>query len=226
MEKIKMLIVDDEVNIAKTIAATFAHWDYHVEICNDGVCAWDKLQNEHFDITLLDLRLPGIDGMEVMKRLWEAKLNVDVIMITAHGNVDNAVQAMKYGAQDFVQKPLDPDKLRELVNKVLERRQLRMQNNIRYNEMLEEAKKHIRNREYSKAKTIIEAAVKLIPNEPDGFNFLGAVCEIMGDNVAAMKAYQTAVKNDGDYQPAVEHLRRISSFGNRNGIILDMNAPK
>jgi DNA-binding NtrC family response regulator len=121
MAKIKLLIVDDEVNITKTIAATFAHWDYEVDTCHDGLTALAKIRETAWDIILLDLRLPGMDGLDVLKAMRAEKILTDVIIITAHGSIDNAIETMRYGATEFLQKPLDPDLLRTTVVKVLDR---------------------------------------------------------------------------------------------------------
>ena len=86
-----------------------------------GEEALAKLAEEDFGLVLLDLRMPGMAGMEVLRRVRATRSHVRVIIITAYGTVESAVEAMKLGAVDFIQKPFSPREIRDLISKVLER---------------------------------------------------------------------------------------------------------
>ncbi len=222
MSQIKMLIIDDEINITKTIAASFAKNGYFIQQCNDGNEGLKRLNEEKWDIAFLDIRLPGIDGMKILKQIYENQISVNVIMITAYGSVENAVQAMKYGAVDFVSKPLEPATLRNIVDKIISRQHLSEQSVIEYHEFIELAKLYIKQREFHKAHDAIKKALTQKPESAEAYNLLGAINEVLGDIVAASQAYQMAIRFDADYQPALENLKRITSMEANSADLLDM----
>lgn len=224
MSQVRILIIDDEINIAKTIAATFAKAEYLIELCHDGTEGLNRLQTEVWDIVFLDIRLPGIDGMQILKQIYDNKIAVNVVMITAYGSIENAVQAMKYGAVDFVPKPLEPEVLRAIVSRIISRQLLTEQNVTEYLEFIELAKLHIKDREYHKAHDIIKRAISQKPESAEAYNLLGAINEVLGDNIAASQAYQMAIRFDANYQPALENLKRITSMEANSAGLLDLMA--
>jgi DNA-binding NtrC family response regulator len=224
MSQVRILIIDDEINIAKTIAATFAKTDFLVEICHDGTEGLKRLQTETWDVVFLDIRLPGMDGMEILKQIYDNKLQVNVVMVTAYGSIENAVQAMKYGAVDFVPKPLEPQVLREIVRKIISRHLLSEQNVVEYQEIIELTKRHIKEREYHKAHADIKQAITQKPESSEAYNLLGAINEVLGDNIAASQAYQMAIKFDAHYLPALENLKRITSMEANSSSLMDLMA--
>ena len=116
-----LLIVDDEPNVRLVFRTALESSDYSVATAEDGETALRWLKASPADLVLLDLSMPGMDGMDVLKRLRDEGNNVPVVIITAHGSVPNAVQAMKLGAIDFLAKPLTPEELRRVVADVLQR---------------------------------------------------------------------------------------------------------
>ncbi|MCB0723258.1 MAG: sigma-54-dependent Fis family transcriptional regulator [Ignavibacteriae bacterium] len=104
----RILIVDDEQSIIDTLKLILSHENYIVDGCLDGASALKKVQDEKFDLILLDIKMPRMDGMEVLDRLMEMSRDFVVIMISGHGNIETAVEATKKGAYNFLQKPL-PD---------------------------------------------------------------------------------------------------------------------
>lgn|GEM_PF-5370737 len=99
-----------------------------------------------------------------------------MIIITAHGTIESAVEAMKLGAIDFLQKPFTPDEIRDLVTKIMERKSLDESNPADYNIFIELAKKSINERHFDAAASHLKKAISLNPSNPDGFNFL--VCSM------------------------------------------------
>ena len=226
MQQIKMLIVDDEVNITRTIAASFDQSLYQVESCYDGDAAWQKLTAQDWDIVFLDLKLPGKSGMDILADLQARNISCEVIVITAHGTIEHAVQAMKYGAVDFIQKPMEPAQLRELVRKIIQRKHLAEENAIEYADLMELAKLNIKNRSFSQAKQFIQTALDRQPASPEAYNYLGGIHEILGDVPAAIKAYQTALKYHPDYLPALENLQRLRKLDDTSVIVLNEPKPR
>jgi two-component system response regulator FlrC len=122
----RILVVDDEEGIRSFIAGALAGKGYGVTEAADGREAEALLARGSFHLMLTDLRMPRLDGMELLRRAREAVPEMEVIVLTAHGSVDTAVAAMRLGAFDYLTKPLSgPDELRLVVSRALERRRLR-----------------------------------------------------------------------------------------------------
>ena len=101
----KVLVVDDEAGPRKTWAELLTLEQYGVSIAESGEEALAYLEKEHFDIMLLDIKMPGLDGVEVMRRVARLHPDCKVILLTAHGTMDAAIEAVRQGAHDFLQKP-------------------------------------------------------------------------------------------------------------------------
>ena len=119
MKRNSALIVDDEKNIRMTLVQALEMLDIETETAVNGEDALDKIRDKDFALVLLDLKMPGTDGMEVLRRLVQEKPGLKVIIITAYGSVDTAVAAMKIGAADYLQKPFSPQDIKESVCGVL-----------------------------------------------------------------------------------------------------------
>ena len=114
----RILVADDESNLRRVLGAILEREGYEVTLAADGAEALDKI-DDSIDVVITDLRMPKLDGMEVLRKLAEDHPAIPVIMITAHGTVDNAVEALKVGAFDYIQKPYDKDHIRILVDKAV-----------------------------------------------------------------------------------------------------------
>jgi len=118
-----ILVVDDEVNVIESFRQLLED-DYRVSTATSGEEALEKVENENLDLILLDIKMPGMDGIEVLRRIGELKENVDVIMVTAVNTMKTAIEAMKLGAYDYITKPFDVDEVIVSINKALEKRRL------------------------------------------------------------------------------------------------------
>lgn len=117
MNKKKILIVDDEKNIRLTIVRSLESLDIYVDQAISSEEALERLTIHNYDLVLLDMKLPGMSGMELMEKLKEYDINVKIIMISAHGTIQTAISCLKSGALDFIEKPFSPDEIRQLVMK-------------------------------------------------------------------------------------------------------------
>jgi len=117
-----ILVIDDEESMRAGCIQTLTESGYRVQAVEDGHKGLEKTSNESFDVILLDLKMPGIPGMEVLKKLKENDPNCFVIVITAYGTVDSAVEAMKRGAYDFLSKPFTPEALNSIVKRAVDNR--------------------------------------------------------------------------------------------------------
>jgi DNA-binding NtrC family response regulator len=123
----RVLVVDDEEIVLRSCARILGG-DYALDTAQDGAEALRKVDAAPYDVILLDIMMPKIDGIEVLQRVKEAHPEVEVIMVTGLAQIDTAVRAMKLGAFDYLPKPFDPDELRLVVQRALERRRLLEEN--------------------------------------------------------------------------------------------------
>lgn len=211
MGKHAILVVDDEKNIRLTVSHALETPDLHVETAVNGEEALEKLATGGYALMLLDLRLPGMTGMEVLERVSRSHPEVRVIILTAYGTVDWAVQAMKLGAVDFIQKPFSPNDIRKLVDTVLRRDTLDAEKARDYDSRIELAKRSIGSRSYPAATEHLKQAIGIDPSKPEALNLLGVISEILGNSTEAMKQYRAAHALDPTYRAARENLDRLGS---------------
>jgi nitrogen regulation protein NR(I) len=124
-ERKQVLIVDDEPNLRKILSAQLTRDGYDSLTAEDGEQGLHLLREHHIDLVITDLKMPKVDGMTLLKRALEIEPELPVVLITAHGTIDTAVEALKRGAFDFVTKPFDKDEVRQIVAKALKTRELR-----------------------------------------------------------------------------------------------------
>ncbi len=124
----KILIVDDEVNIRDALATLLAKSGYQVSTAANGEEAIRQMQETTFDLSMVDLKMPGMGGIELLRWMKEHCADSEVIVMTAYGSVETAVEAMKAGAYDYLSKPVDKERLPIAIEKALERRRLSLEN--------------------------------------------------------------------------------------------------
>ncbi|GAC1431291.1 MAG: sigma-54 dependent transcriptional regulator [Terriglobales bacterium] len=115
MSQEKVLIVEDEANERTGLAELVSAWGYRAETAEDGAEGFDKVTNWSPAIVLTDLKMPGMSGLELLERISEESPSVAVIVVTAQGTIDSAVQAMRMGAYDYITKPIDTNRLRTIL---------------------------------------------------------------------------------------------------------------
>src|ERR1700683_228714 len=120
----QVLIVDDEPNLRKILSAQLSRDGYDVLTAEDGEKGLAALREHHIDLVITDLKMPKVDGMTLLREALREEPQLPIVMITAHGTVDTAVEALKIGAFDYLTKPFDKDEVRQIVGKALRTRQL------------------------------------------------------------------------------------------------------
>jgi DNA-binding NtrC family response regulator len=128
MEKLNILVVEDGQSQRKMLQGFLKDEGYGVSEAKNGVEALKGVREEYFDVLLLDYKMPGMDGMEVLEEVKRLNPQIDVIMMTAYGTIDTAVRAMKAGAADYITKPIDLEELSILLERISERRTLTREN--------------------------------------------------------------------------------------------------
>ena len=107
----KILIVDDERAIRNSLGEILTDEGYEVDTAEDGPSALAKVDKERFDVIFCDIKMPGMDGTEVLEKLVADGIDSAIVMISGHGDIDTAVECIKKGAFDFIQKPLDLNRI-------------------------------------------------------------------------------------------------------------------
>jgi len=135
--KAKLLIVDDEKHIREGLEKALSTDGYDVELASDGKDALERIEEGDIDLVITDLKMPNLSGEELMREALDKFPYLPIIILTGHGTIENAVEAMRNGAYDYLTKPLNIDKLSLIVNRALENSSLKRQ----YRELLNQLKK-------------------------------------------------------------------------------------
>jgi DNA-binding NtrC family response regulator len=124
---LKILLVDDEVVFAENMSSLLSTRGYQVTAVNNGQSAITELEEQDFDVVVLDLKMPGMDGIATMKEIKKLEIFTEILVLTGHGSIDTAMEAIKLGAYDYLTKPCEVE---ELTAKIEEARK-RKGNNVR-----------------------------------------------------------------------------------------------
>jgi len=126
--KVNILVVDDEEIVRSSLAGWLEEDGYHVETAENGPKAIERLPDREWNLAMVDLKMPGMDGIELMDRIREMRPDTTVIIMTAYATVDTAVKAMKQGAYDYIVKPFNPEDLSLSIRKIVEHQNLVREN--------------------------------------------------------------------------------------------------
>src|SRR6187399_3422031 len=125
-----ILIVDDEPGVRTALSGVLRDEGYEVEAVSSGEACLDRLTRGGIDLIVLDVWLPGLDGLATLAKLRERQVDAQVVLISGHGNIESAVRAIKLGAFDFVEKPLSLEKTVLVVRNALRQRRLEAENRV------------------------------------------------------------------------------------------------
>ena len=164
-----ILVVDDEVNIRNALVTMLEKKGHQVRGVGTGEEALEQLEAATVDLVITDLRMPGIGGMEFLRRLKDSRPDTDVVVMTAYGSIDTAVEAMRYGAYDYLTKPIDRERFPVVIDKALERHALarenkqlrdRLETRVRFDQMVGESEPM--QRVYSLVEMVADSAVTVL----------------------------------------------------------------
>ena len=208
----KILIVDDESNIRLGLNKCLAKEGYYIEEASNGEEALQLIYNRKYDLILMDVQMPELNGFDVLKRIRKSGNSTRVIMMTAFGTVEMAVDSMKIGAVDFLSKPFTISKVRDVVKEVLDKDMNILRVDKDSSRYIEEARYAIINKDYDKAKFCLKKALVNNSSSPEIQNLLGVIEEKTGDRQLAQKYYRAALSLDPTYEPADNNLKRTAMF--------------
>jgi len=124
----KVLVVEDDKPLRELLQMELSRSGYKVEVAMDGSEGLTKYREENFNVVLLDVKMPGIDGIEVLRQMRSETIIPEIIMFTGHGSIETAVECIKHGAYDYLTKPVKLDELEMVIDKAFEKNRLRLEN--------------------------------------------------------------------------------------------------
>jgi DNA-binding response OmpR family regulator len=206
----RILIVDDERNVRLNLRTALETEGYEVVEASSGQEGLRSLAEHLIALAILDIRMPGMDGLELLAKMRENEIRVPAMIATAYSDVPNAVKAMKLGAIDFLQKPLLPDNLRSIVAEILKRHGERDEPpRETFSAHIGAAKRCLNLRAFGKARLHLAKALELNAKSAEAFNLAGVLAEVLEDYDKAKKYYGQAIKLNKNYEPAQQNMRRL-----------------
>ena len=205
--QVRILVVDDERNIRINLGLVLEAAGYAVDTAADGEAALIKGKEQHYDVAFVDLQMPKMGGLELTRFLRAVNKATAVVILTAYGSVASAVEAMKLGAVDFLEKPFDPKDIQLLVNEILLRKELGPggpgEDLLHLAELARERKAHVEARVYLKTAIMRDLA------QPEPYYWLGVLSDHDGNSRQAAHYYYMALAVNPTFQPAREALIKL-----------------
>ena len=128
MENFEILFVDDQKEILSLADEYLSHYGYRVTVVDSGLNAFELVKERDFDIVITDLRMPGFSGIELVKAIKKYRSEIEIIIITGYGTIESAVEALKLGCYDYIQKPIQFERLKILIDRIIKKKQLQKKN--------------------------------------------------------------------------------------------------
>jgi DNA-binding response OmpR family regulator len=204
----RILIVDDDASTRLGFRVALEAAGYETSEAEDGEQALEELRADPADLVLLDLRMPLLDGTETLRSLREERIDVPVVIVTGHGGVRDAVEAVRLGAVDFLTKPVDPASLRRTVTGLLMGRTSRGAPHDRITETLAVARKALRQGQHALAEALLQRMLHLDPDSPRADTLLGELHESLGEFHSAYRSYRSALLKNRRHGPALDGMKR------------------
>jgi two-component system, OmpR family, alkaline phosphatase synthesis response regulator PhoP len=211
--QVHILVVDDERNIRKNLAMVLEAAGYTVDATGDGEKALLKVKEQHYDIAFVDIQMPNMGGLELLRYIRGLRPKMAVVMLTAYGTVSRAVEAMKLGAVDFLEKPFDPKNLLLLCEEILQRQKIGMSGTV--DEILHLAELARQRKAYVEARIHLKIAMMRDLTRPEPYYQLGELSESAGNVREALHYYYMAIEARPTFEPARDALQRLGHLDAR-----------
>jgi DNA-binding NtrC family response regulator len=208
-----ILVVDDERNIRNNLGMLLESDGYEVDTVANGDDALTHIKEGRYDIVFVDIQMPKMDGLELLRHLRGLKPKSQVVMLTAYGTVSRAVEAMKMGAADFIEKPFDPRFIRLLCQEILKREKIGTSGTVE--DLLHLAELARERKAVTEARVYLKIAMMRDPGRPEPCYNLGELCEAEGQVTRAVQYYYMALEAQSEFEPARAALTRLGRLHSR-----------
>jgi DNA-binding NtrC family response regulator len=205
--QVHILVVDDERNIRNNLGMVLEAEGYKVDKASNGDDALLRVKEGLYDIAFVDIRMPKMDGLELLRYLRGLRPKMPVVMLTAYGTVSRAVEAMKLGAVDFLEKPFDPKTISLLCQEILERQKIGTSSTV--DELLHLAELARERKAYTEARVYLKIAIQRDVTRPEPHYQLGELAESEGHTSHAVHYYYMALDAQPTFEPARDALKRL-----------------
>jgi DNA-binding NtrC family response regulator len=228
MSDAKILVVDDELIMRESLRGWLERDGYEVVAVASGEEALEKLKEVRFDILLVDIRMEGMSGLELLKHAKESEPDADIVMITAYGSISTAIEAMKNGACDYLLKPFDPNELGILIEKIIQHQAQARQNLL----LREQLKEKIRFESMIGQSRLMQDAFELIQDVAPTDSTVLIIGETgTGKGLAAKAIHTNSHRCDGPFVSVncgafPEQLLETELFGYQKGAFTDAKSTK
>jgi DNA-binding NtrC family response regulator len=202
-----ILVVDDERNIRNNLGMVLEAEGYKADKASNGDDAILQVKAGLYDIVFVDIQMPKMDGLELLRYLRGLRPKMPVVMLTAYGTVSRAVDAMKLGAVDFIEKPFDPKNILLLCEEILQRQKIGMSGTV--DELLHLAELARERKAYVEARVHLKTAMMRDLTRPEPYYQLAELCETGGNVREASHYYYMALEARPTFEPAREALQRL-----------------
>jgi DNA-binding NtrC family response regulator len=208
--QVHILVVDDERNIRNNLGMVLEAEGYKVDKASNGDDALLRVKEGLYDIAFVDIQMPKMDGLELLRYLRGLRPKMSVVMLTAYGTVSRAVEAMKLGAVDFLEKPFDPKTIQLLCQEILERQKIGTSGTV--DELLHLAELARGRKAYVEARVYLKIAMQRDLARPEPYYQLGELSESDDHTSHAVHYYYMALDAQSTFQPARDALKRLGRF--------------
>ncbi|MGE5306237.1 MAG: response regulator [Alphaproteobacteria bacterium] len=213
--KTRILVADDERNIRKNLAMVLETAGYEVETAADGEEALRKSRESVYDMAFLDIEMPKLDGLSLLRQIKGLKPRTAVVIVSAYGTVSRAVEAMKLGAVDLIEKPYEPEAILLLCQEILQRRNLAAGGSV--DDLLRMAGLARTRGARLDERAYLKNAMLRDVSRPEPYFLLGRRAEEDGDPRQAIQYYFMAYDADRNFEPVVGALRRLGKLPASHG---------
>jgi DNA-binding NtrC family response regulator len=204
--KKRILVVDDEKNIRLTVQHSLIAADYEVDTASNGLEGLEQFRKNHYDLILMDLRMPQINGIEMLREIREHDQKAAAIVITAYLTIDTLLEAFSLGVSDYIRKPFSPNDVRETVKRVLDRESAAEKGASDPSSFLERARRALTDRDLVRSMELTKQAIGANSNSPEAHAFLGMLMHLSGDTSGAEHAFREVLLLDPQHQLSRDYL--------------------
>jgi CheY-like chemotaxis protein len=205
--RVHILVVDDERNIRNNLGMLLEAEGYKVDTAGNGDDGLLRVKEGRYDIVFVDVQMPKMDGLQLLRHLRGLRPKMPVVMLTAYGTASRAVEAMKLGAVDFLEKPFDPKAIQLLCQEILERQKIGTSGTV--DDLLHLAALARERKALTEARVYLKTAIIRDPSRPEPCYKLGKLCEAEGRVSHAVQYYYMALEAQGAFEPARAALTRL-----------------